>query len=89
MLENGPYPYYLKKRIRGSKGHLSNDQAGMLLKRLSNKKLCHVVLAHLSEVNNTPEKALAKARESLSECDMGNIPVHVSYQDYPCPILEV
>ena len=89
MLENGPYPYYLKKRIKGSKGHLSNDQAGMLLKRLSHKSLKHVVLAHLSEVNNTPEKALAKARGSLMECSMENIPVYVSYQDYPCPILEV
>ncbi len=89
MLENGPYPYYLKKRIKGSKGHLSNDQAGMLLKKLSHKNLKHIVLAHLSEVNNTPEKALSKARESLSECDMESIPVHVSYQDYPCPVLEV
>ncbi len=89
MLENGPYPYYLKKRIRGAKGHLSNDQAGMLLKKLSHKSLKHIVLAHLSEVNNTPEKALAKARESLSECRMGDIPVHISYQDYPCPVLEV
>ena len=89
MLENGPYPYYLKKRIKGSKGHLSNDQAGMLLKMLSHKSLKHVILAHLSEVNNTPEKALAKAREALSECDMDGIPVHVSYQDYPCPVLEV
>ncbi len=89
MLENGPYPYYLKKRIKGSNGHLSNDQAGMLLKRLSHNNLKHVILAHLSEVNNTPEKALAKAREALLECSMDGIPVHVSYQDYPCPVLEV
>ena len=89
MLESGPYPYYLKKRIRGSKGHLSNDQAGILLKRLSHEGMIHVVLAHLSEVNNTPEKALARARESLLECNMANIPVHVSYQDYPCPVLEI
>lgn len=87
MLDNGPYPYYLKKRIKGSNGHLSNDQAGMLLKTLSREGLRHVVLAHLSEVNNTPERALAKARESLSECSA--IPVHVSYQDYPCRILEI
>ncbi|MBN2418800.1 MAG: MBL fold metallo-hydrolase [Deltaproteobacteria bacterium] len=89
MLDNGPYPYYLKKRIKGSKGHLSNEQAGLLLKRLSHKSLKHIVLAHLSEVNNTPEKALAKALESLSECNMENIQVHVSYQDCPCPMLEV
>ena len=89
MLESGPYPYYLKERIKGPNGHLSNEQAGKLLKRLSQKSLKHVVLAHLSEVNNTPEKALTKARESLLECNMDNIPVHVSYQDYPCPVLEV
>jgi phosphoribosyl 1,2-cyclic phosphodiesterase len=89
MLENGPYPYHLKKRIRGSYGHLSNEQAGILLKRLSNKSLNNIVLAHLSEVNNTPEKALAQARASLLECNMGDIPVHVSYQDYPCPLIEV
>lgn len=89
MLENGPYPYHLKKRIRSSYGHLSNEQAGDLLKRLSHTRLNNVVLAHLSEVNNTPEKALAQAKASLLECNMGDIPVHVSYQDYPCPLIEV
>ncbi len=89
MLENGPYPYYLKKRIRGSFGHLSNEQAGDLLKRISHNRLKNVVLAHLSEVNNTPEKALAQARASLLDCNMADIPVHVSYQDYPCPLIEV
>jgi phosphoribosyl 1,2-cyclic phosphodiesterase len=89
MLENGPYPYHLKKRIRGSYGHLSNEQAGALLKRLSHSKLNNIILAHLSEVNNTPEKALAQARASLLECNMADIPVHVSYQDYPCPLMEV
>jgi phosphoribosyl 1,2-cyclic phosphodiesterase len=89
MLENGPYPYHLKKRIRGSYGHLSNEQAGSLLKGLCHERLNNVVLAHLSEVNNTPEKALAQARASLLECNMMHIPVHVSYQDYPCPLIEV
>jgi phosphoribosyl 1,2-cyclic phosphodiesterase len=89
MLENGPYPYHLKKRIRGSYGHLSNEQAGSLLKRLCHERLNNVVLAHLSEVNNTPEKALAQARASLIECNMIQIPVYVSYQDYPCPLIEV
>ena len=89
MLENGPYPYHLKKRIRGSYGHLSNEQAGDLLKRLSHERLNNIVLAHLSEVNNTPEKALAQAKASLLECNMGDIPVHVSYQDYPCSLIEV
>jgi len=89
MLENGPYPYHLKKRIRGIYGHLSNEQAGSLLKRLCHARLNNVVLAHLSEVNNTPEKALAQARTSLLECNMIHVPVHVSYQDYPCPLIEV
>ncbi|NLA73975.1 MAG: MBL fold metallo-hydrolase [Deltaproteobacteria bacterium] len=89
MLENGPYPYHLKKRIRGAYGHLSNEQAGDLLKKLSHNRLNNVVLAHLSEINNTPEKALSQAKASLLECSMDDIPVHVSYQDYPCPLIEV
>ncbi len=89
MLDNGPYPYHLKKRIKSSKGHLSNEQAGTLLQRVSHKNLSSVVLSHLSEVNNTPEKALAKARESLRKCKMENIAVHVSYQDLPCPLIEI
>ena len=64
MLRDGPYPEMLKRRIRSRRGHLSNrDAAGFL------KEICadvqEVMLAHLSEVNNTPDKALKSALEGV------------------------
>ena len=58
MLINGPYPWPLKQRVKGRTGHLSNNDSGSLLKELLHENLSHVILAHLSETNNTPEKAL-------------------------------
>ncbi len=66
MLNNGPYPAYLKERIRGQKGHLSNDQTGMFLRDNLHEQLSHVFLAHLSDHNNTPEKALSTVKQHLS-----------------------
>lgn len=57
MLEAGPYPYRLKCRILGERGHLSNEDSGRLLCRLMEKGLRHVFLAHLSKENNYPELA--------------------------------
>ncbi len=58
MLINGPYPWPLKQRVKGRSGHLSNQDTRALLAELTHDRLQHVVLAHLSEINNTPEKAL-------------------------------
>lgn len=52
MLEDGPYPYYLKKRIQSRVGHLSNDQALELFLRHRSASLSHVLLSHLSKENN-------------------------------------
>ena len=57
MLIDGPYPWPLKQRIRGRSGHLSNDDAASLLATLYHDRLAHVILAHLSEENNTADKA--------------------------------
>jgi phosphoribosyl 1,2-cyclic phosphodiesterase len=62
MLASGPYPEMLKRRIRSRRGHLSNPDAAACIGRLC-PDLSKVMLAHLSEVNNTPEKALCSARE--------------------------
>ena len=55
MLENGNYPYHLKKRIRGGKGHLSNKQALDLFKKYKSPYLSHLFLSHLSKNNNCPQ----------------------------------
>jgi len=67
MLINGPYPWPLKQRVRGKTGHLSNNDSGVLLKELLHEKLTHVILAHLSETNNTPEKALSEVGLALQQ----------------------
>lgn len=65
MLEQGPYPWSLKQRIQGRSGHLSNDDTTRLLKEVLHEKLTHVILAHLSEQNNTPEKARGTVGQAL------------------------
>jgi phosphoribosyl 1,2-cyclic phosphodiesterase len=55
MLEMGGYPYYLKKRIRSDKGHLSNDQALELFRNHRSPQLSHILLSHLSKDNNSPD----------------------------------
>jgi phosphoribosyl 1,2-cyclic phosphodiesterase len=57
MLETGPYPPFLKRRIAGERGHLSNDDAAAALAAIRWRGLAHVFALHLSEQNNTPEHA--------------------------------
>lgn len=54
MLRASPYPYFLKVRIGGALGHLSNDQAARLLKKVDRSRLSWIAAAHLSRSNNTP-----------------------------------
>jgi hypothetical protein len=54
MLDQGSYPIYLKNRIRGGKGHLSNRQALDIFTRHRPSFMSHLLLAHLSENNNCP-----------------------------------
>jgi phosphoribosyl 1,2-cyclic phosphodiesterase len=55
MLENGRYPYYLKNRIRGGHGHLSNRQAVQFFTEHKPAHMSHIILAHLSRDNNSPK----------------------------------
>lgn len=66
MLAAGPYPAALKQRVGGQFGHLSNDQAAALLGEVDTSGLQHVVAAHLSEQNNTPELARAALADALN-----------------------
>ncbi len=55
MLENGSYPYHLKKRITSDEGHLSNNQAMELFLNHRSPQLSHLLLSHLSKENNCPD----------------------------------
>lgn len=65
MLRRGPYPPSLQRRVAGDAGHLSNDQAATWLSSIGGPRLQHVVLAHLSETNNTPALAIRAATRGL------------------------
>ncbi len=65
MLRLGPYPAELKLRIGSDKGHLSNAICADTLAKLYEKGAVRFILGHLSEINNTPEKAAASARAAL------------------------
>ncbi len=68
MLAHGPYPAYLKKRIKGPHGHISNVEAAEILLRASvGKRLQWACLAHLSEQNNHPDVALRTHQAVVSE----------------------
>ncbi len=65
MLETGPYPHMLKRRIAGARGHLSNHQAQNFARQIKTRHMKHLVCAHLSETNNTPELARAALEDSV------------------------
>jgi phosphoribosyl 1,2-cyclic phosphodiesterase len=71
MLQVGPYPYYLKQRILGDRGHLSNENSGRLLCRVLHDNLKTVFLGHLSKENNLPELAYESVRMEIA---MGKTP---------------
>ena len=89
MLSEGPYPLDLKRRIHGSEGHLSNQQAGELLEAVSHENLKWVVLAHLSETNNDPQKALRAAKKALKRCGLKETRVLVGKQDEASAFIEI
>lgn len=78
MLIEGSYPFILKKRISGDEGHLSNRQTTEYLKTVMGDKTKYIVLAHLSEENNTKDKAYDETNSILRKT---NIKLYVSMQD--------
>jgi phosphoribosyl 1,2-cyclic phosphodiesterase len=63
MLEQGRYPFFLKNRIRGGQGHLSNRQALELFKAHRPAFMSHLLLSHLSQENNSPDLVQALFNE--------------------------
>ncbi len=74
MLANSSYPHFLKHRIGGDWGHLNNKDSADLLQRIAHQQLRHVVAAHLSERNNSPELARRCLSKALG-CEAKDIDV--------------
>lgn len=78
MLATGSYPEILKRRIAGRQGHLDNGASAQLLAKLDVSLLQHIVAAHLSQNNNTPQLARAALASAL---DCGTDWIGVAEQD--------
>jgi phosphoribosyl 1,2-cyclic phosphodiesterase len=84
MLENGSYPYHLKKRIRGGSGHLSNSQALHLFKKHRPSFMSHLFLSHLSKNNNCPDLVT-----SLFNRHAGNTKIIVASRYQETPVFQI
>lgn len=89
MLAAGPYPPSLKRRVGGDRGHLSNEQACEMLERLAGPDLHTLVIAHLSETNNTPGHAVDAAFTTLQRLGMTHVEILVASQNEIGPNLKV
>jgi phosphoribosyl 1,2-cyclic phosphodiesterase len=69
MLRHGPYPPVLQRRIASRYGHLSNHESAIAAQECVHKGLSHVILAHLSQKNNTPRVATETVRAILNRTD--------------------
>lgn len=91
MLQVGPYPYYLKRRILGDKGHLSNEASGRLLANLLHDDIRHIFLGHLSKENNMPELALEAVRLEVNMADnpyqSSDFPIEVALRGEPTRLI--
>ena len=85
LLESGPYPEFLKRRIRGRGGHLSNRDSARLLHRSITERLQWVCLCHLSEENNSPDTAVRIHQNWLGE----EYPIHVARRREVSEILAI
>jgi len=88
MLQNGPYPEQVKQRVRSRQGHLENLEAAKLLTSLLHQDLEQVVISHISETNNSPERVKAAIRRMFdglpSSCRLPRITL--ARQDAPSPL---
>lgn len=93
MLQTGTYPYYLKQRILGNKGHLCNEMAGRLLDIILNENMKKVFLGHLSKENNYEELAYESVRMEINLSDSrynaDDFDIAVAKRDMPSNWVEI
>lgn len=93
MLEVGPYPYYLKQRVMGERGHLSNEVSGRLLCDILHGNMKKVLLGHLSKENNFAELAYETVKLEITLGDNPykgeEIPISVAKRDQISEIVTV
>jgi phosphoribosyl 1,2-cyclic phosphodiesterase len=88
-LWHGPYSANLKRRVASSRGHLSNHQTAEAARALAPHGLKDLVLAHLSEKNNSPTRACGTVRKALKEAGYESIRVRAAIAGHPTPWIEL
>ena len=89
MLKNGPYPWPVKQRIKSRIGHLSNEQSVDVLSRVFSENLQEVVLAHMSEANNSSDMVL-ETFNSILDHQMGErLNITLASQHQPLDTIEL
>ena len=93
MLQVGAYPYYLKQRILGERGHLSNEVSGQLLSEILHDNFKTVILGHLSKENNYEKLAYETVRLELDMADnpyrAADFPIQVAKRDSVSQMVEI
>lgn len=92
MLLNGKYPYFLKSRIQSDQGHLGNHQTSAFLADIVSEHLRHICLAHLSNNNNTPDRALQALKQTFSERGIstnGQLQISVLKRHMPSAVISL
>ncbi len=89
MLQNGPYPWHLKQRIKSRHGHLSNQESLELLHELAHEGLEALVMAHLSETNNHPDKVVETTRSFLKDQNRCSPRIVIGEQHKAGPLIEI
>ena len=79
MLKNCAYPYILKQRIGGNNGHLSNEQCAVAALKMVQNKTKVIVLSHISENSNLPEKAYSHIADVFEQNHIKNVHILLSY----------
>ena len=90
MLETGPYPPFLKRRVSGGRGHLSNHEAAALVADCGSSRLRRVICAHLSAENNHPDLVLAAMQSALQPArHLRHVEVSVAPRHEPGELFDV
>ena len=89
LTRDGPYPWALKERILGERGHLSNEAAGDLLASVMTPSTVEIVLAHVSRTNNRPHLAEAAGRAGVERSPNPAATLRVAGQAEPAPVIRL
>lgn len=88
MLKDGPYPWYLKQRIAGRLGHLSNEHFFEMMEDLLCEDVQHVIIAHMSQTNNDPRLVTLQMKRTLRRLGL-KTPFGIAQQDTPYQTINI